>query len=156
VARFANADSMLTRYQRNYDSLVTYIDARSKAEMARLNLYKSSLRALAKYRQPGYNGPARAEYTRLRKDFDNDASLYAAHLKEYKQTVAHYGGVFQALAKHYKVENKIADYMAQAEDKRKKQEEGLLTRKASLNKRENKIQQESIERSMKRTKRLAA
>ena len=153
-AKYRGADSMQKRYQRGYDSVLYYHGQRSKLEYARLMIYKSSLRSLAKYQQPGLSADAVKQYNILLEAFRTDMATYARHLKEYKQSVESGDEVFEALVKLYKRQDKITDYMERAEEKRKEQEEETLVKKEAFNKRENKTQQALVEKSMKRTKKL--
>ncbi len=154
-AKFGEADTMHDRYQRGYDSIQQYYSERSKLEYARMNLYKSSLRALAKYQQPGVSQAAQTRYNALLGHFNSDVASYGTHLQEYKQYVRNNAAILEELAKLYKRQEKITGYMARAEEKRNAQEQRLLEKKASFNKQENKNQQAFVEKSMKRAKKLA-
>lgn len=152
-ARFASADTLQARYVRGYDSLLQYYDERAKLEYAALSLYKPTLRGLAKCYQ---NMAARNKYNAVQKDFGHDASNYANHLAEYRQSISGYSNVFGQLVKLYKRQDQIADYMGRAEEKRKAQEEQTLAKKEAFNKKEIKSQQAFVEKSMKRAKRMAS
>ena len=154
-ARYQTADSVQARYQRGYDSLLRCFEERSKLEYAQLNVYKRSLRALAKYQQPGVSTQAQQQYAGVRAAFDNDVARYSAHVQEYRQAIREYSGIFTALVRLYKRQDRLANYMERAEENRKKQEERLLTKKAAFNKKENSANQALVEKSMKRAKRLA-
>jgi LPS sulfotransferase NodH len=146
---------MQKRYQRGYDSLVYYFNERNKMEYARMNLYKTSLRSLAKYAQPGSNSKTVSQYNDVYKAFRNDASTYAAHLDEYRESVETHNGVFGALTRLYERQDKLTEYMKLAEQKRKTQEEQTLAKKEAFNKRENKVQQATVDKSMKRARKLS-
>ena len=150
-----HADSVQKRYQSGYDSIIARYEARTKAEKAQLQLYKTSVRALAKYQQSAGGASLAAPYATMRGEYGSAMNQYAQHLAEYEGAVRDHAEIFAALRKLYKRQDKLALYMEQAEKQRKALEQKTLERQDAFNKKENAQQLKVVDESMKRTRRLA-
>ena len=152
-AKYAATDSMHGRYQQAYDSSIAAYARRQRIDASRLMLIKSSLRELSRY---GSNSETADQYTSLNSDYTAALATRDQHTTEYRGAIKTHVVVLNALAKMYRRQDKLADYMEQAEKKRQELEEKVLVKKADFNKRENDQREAEIEKAEARVKRMGA
>lgn len=148
--KYTLADTLHKYYTAAYDSVLAMSDERYKVNLAMLDAYKANLRDIEKYAKWNTSDTAVTDkYSDMVKDYKAAIDSCDADLMQTIQYVRNHKVLFSGLAKLYKRQLRIVDYMKSIEDVRKKLEMSYIANKQNLDNNENKEQAASLKTGIK-------
>ena len=147
VHKYELGDTLHQQYLRNYDAILVAFDLQKRLQKDQIALQKNNLRELEQYRRQNNTnltlaGQYKAEAAACREGFQ----AYLAILQKQAGYIKGNKELFGSLVRIYERQDKLTAYMERAEKHRKQAEEKYFTKKEAFDMKENKQQQQRIER----------
>ena len=149
--KFREADTLHKYYMANYDTVIALYDDAQKTRVIQFNTYKKNMHDIEKYGKLNKNADAIlstypelvTNYTSTIDSGNSTLMTANAYLKMNKK-------LFAGLAKVYKRQLMLAEYMNKAETMRKKIEQATIANRQAFDNSENKKQIAKIKSSIKK------